>query len=177
MAALRRPELAGPASAGPVDAAEDGLTPEQGALLATVRDDWTEVGFGADATDRAAAQAGVRLTYRSAGLAPPARVVWLASPLRGAVAAALIDDPDPRHGGGPLARTMRDELAAQGLDLAAGDRRAPTPHQVRAVGGGPLPGELTDDPAAPRARLDGHGGTAGAAHPTGAHPGSRSGCP
>jgi hypothetical protein len=122
MAALRRPELAGPASAGPVDAAEDGLTPEQGALLATVRDDWTEVGFGADATDRAAAQAGVRLTYRSAGLAPPARVVWLASPLRGAVAAALIDDPDPRHGGGPLARTMRDELAAQGLDLAAGDR-------------------------------------------------------
>jgi hypothetical protein len=121
-AALRRPELAGPASVEPVDAAEDGLTPEQGALLATVRDDWTEVGFGADATDRAAAQAGVRLTYRSAGLAPPARVVWLASPLRGAVAAALIADPDPRHGGGPLARTMRDELAAQGLDLAAGDR-------------------------------------------------------
>lgn len=121
-AALRRPELAGPASAEPVDAAEDGLTPEQGALLATVRDDWTEVGFGAGATDRAAAQAGVRLTYRSAGLAPPARVVWLASPLRGAVAAALIADPDPRHGGGPLARTMRDELAAQGLDLDAGDR-------------------------------------------------------
>jgi hypothetical protein len=121
-AALRRPELADPASAEPVDAAEDGLTPEQGALLATVRDDWTEVGFGAGATDRAAAQAGVRLTYRSAGLAPPARVVWLASPLRGAVAAALIADPDPRHGGGPLARTMRDELAAQGLDLDAGDR-------------------------------------------------------
>jgi Domain of unknown function (DUF6745) len=121
-AALRRPELAGPASAEPVDAAEDGLTPEQSALLATVRDDWTEVGFGAGATDRAAAQAGVRLTYRSAGLAPPARVVWLASPLRGAVAAALIADPDPRHGGGPLARTMRDELAAQGLDLTAGDR-------------------------------------------------------
>lgn len=127
-AALRRPELAGPASAEPVDAAQDGLTPEQGALLATVRDDWTEVGFGAGATDRAAAQAGVRLTYRSAGLAPPARVVWLASPLRGAVAAALIADPDPRRGGGPLARTIRDELAAQGLDLAAGDR-----------GGRPLP--------------------------------------
>lgn len=127
-AALRRPELAGPASAEPVDAAQDGLTPEQGALLATVRDDWTEVGFGAGATDRAAAQAGVRLSYRSAGLAPPARVVWLASPLRGAVAAALIADPDPRRGGGPLARTIRDELAAQGLDLAAGDR-----------GGRPLP--------------------------------------
>lgn len=127
-AALRRPELAGPASAEPVDAAQDGLTPEHGALLATVRDDWTEVGFGAGATDRAAAQAGVRLSYRSAGLAPPARVVWLASPLRGAVAAALIADPDPRRGGGPLARTIRDELAAQGLDLAAGDR-----------GGRPLP--------------------------------------
>lgn len=127
-AALRRPELAGPSSAEPVDAPQDGLTPEQGALLATVRDDWTEVGFGAGATDRAAAQAGVRLSYRSAGLAPPARVVWLASPLRGAVAAALIADPDPRRGGGPLARTIRDELAAQGLDLAAGDR-----------GGRPLP--------------------------------------
>jgi hypothetical protein len=121
-AALRRPELVGPASAGPVDAAEDGLIPEQGALLATVRDDWTEVGFGAGATDRAAAQAGIRLAYRSAGLAPPARIVWLASPLRGAVAAALIADPDPRHGGGPLASMVRDELAAQGLDLAADDR-------------------------------------------------------
>jgi uncharacterized protein DUF6745 len=92
------------------------------ALLAAVRDEWTEIGFGAGATDRAAAQAGVRLAYRSAGLAPPARVVWLASPLRGAVAAALIADPDPRHGTGTLARAVRDELAAQGLDLAAGDR-------------------------------------------------------
>jgi hypothetical protein len=120
--ALSRPEFAGPATAQTVDAAEDGLTPEQSTLLATVRDEWTGVGFGAGATDRAAARAGVRLAYRAAGLVPPARVVWLASPLRGAVAAALVADPDPRHGDGPLARTVRDELAAQGLDLAAGDR-------------------------------------------------------
>jgi hypothetical protein len=110
------------AAAAPVDATDDGLTAEQGALLSTVQDGWVGVGFGAGETDRAAAEAGVRLAYRCAGLAPPARVVWLPSPLRGAVAAALIADPDLLEGGGPLTRAVRDELAAQGFDLAAGDR-------------------------------------------------------
>jgi hypothetical protein len=113
------PAEAGP---GPVDATADGLTSEQEALLAAVRAEWTGVGFAAGAADRAAAEAGVRLAYRSAGLTPPARVVWSDSPLRGAVAAALIAGPDPLAGGGPLAAEVRDELSAQGLDLAAGDR-------------------------------------------------------
>jgi hypothetical protein len=121
-AVTSRPEIGGPAVPEPVDATEDGLTPEQGALLASARDEWTRVGFGTGATDRSAAEAGVRLAYRSAGLAPPARVVWLASPLRGAVAAALIADPVPLDGGGPLTWAVHDELAAQGLDLAAGDQ-------------------------------------------------------
>lgn len=121
-AVISQPEIAGSAAAEPVDATEDGLTPEQSALLAAVRDEWVGVGFGAGETDRAAAEAGVRLAYRCAGRVPPARVVWLASPLRGAVAATLIADPDLLEGDDPLTRAVRDELAAQGFDLAAGDR-------------------------------------------------------
>jgi uncharacterized protein DUF6745 len=105
----------------PADATDDGFTPEQAALLAVVRAEWTAVGLGSGTTDRAAAEAGVRLAYRAAGLAPPARVVWLGSPLRGAVAAALLADPGLLDGAGPLARAVADELAAQGLDLSAGD--------------------------------------------------------
>jgi hypothetical protein len=114
--------LGGPAVAEPVDAAEEGLTPEQDALLAAVQEEWTRVGLGAGGTDRPPAEAGVRLAYRCAGLAPPDRVVWLDSPLGGAVAAALIADPGPLRGGGPLVRAVRDALAAQGLDLAPGHR-------------------------------------------------------
>jgi hypothetical protein len=110
------------AAAAPVDATDDGLTAEQGALLSAVQDGWVGVGFGAGETDRPAAEAGVRLAYRYAGLAPPAWVVWLPSPLRGAVAAALIANPDLLERGGPLTRAVRGELAAQGFALAAGDR-------------------------------------------------------
>jgi hypothetical protein len=104
-----------------VDATDDGFTPDEGALVAAVRDEWMAVGFGAGTTDRAVAEAGIRLAYRSAGLAPPARVVWLGSPLRGAVAAALLAAPRLLKNAGPLGRAVADELGAQGLDLIPGD--------------------------------------------------------
>jgi hypothetical protein len=115
------PEAEGPVILEAVEATDDGFTPHQGALLTAVRDEWTAVGFGAGTTDRAVAEAGVRLAYRSAGLAPPAWVVWLSSPLRGAVAAALLADPRLLEEADPLTRAVGHELAAQGLDLTAGD--------------------------------------------------------
>ncbi|MGW4365909.1 DUF6745 domain-containing protein [Nocardia takedensis] len=47
----------------------------------TERDRWRAVSTATGPGDRAAAEAGVRAAYRSAGLAAPDRIVWVASPL------------------------------------------------------------------------------------------------
>ncbi|MFF9012748.1 DUF6745 domain-containing protein [Streptomyces sp. NPDC014870] len=52
---------------------------------ATTVDKWRAVAAATGAADRAAAEAGVRLAYATAGLAAPERIVWAASP-RAAVA-------------------------------------------------------------------------------------------
>src|SRR5690606_19368325 len=66
------------------------LTPEQEALLSVVRDEWLAVGLSTEPADRSRAEAGVVAAYRAAGLEPPATVIWLDSPLAGAIAAAAI---------------------------------------------------------------------------------------
>ena len=68
----------------------DRLTGEQLALLADVRDEWLKVGLSTEPADRAAAEAGVREAYSRAGLEPPARVVWLDSPLAGCIGSAML---------------------------------------------------------------------------------------
>lgn len=47
----------------------------------TEQSDWRTVAAATGPGDRAAAEAGVRLAYRSAGLEEPARIVWARSPL------------------------------------------------------------------------------------------------
>ncbi|MFE0738012.1 DUF6745 domain-containing protein [Streptomyces sp. NPDC058855] len=47
----------------------------------TARDDWRAVAAATRPAERAAAEAGVRLAYRTAGLAAPERVLWAPSPL------------------------------------------------------------------------------------------------
>ncbi|URM94957.1 hypothetical protein LUW76_11820 [Actinomadura madurae] len=65
-------------------------------LTGTVREthyvvgDWQAVAFTAAPADRARAEAGVAAAYASAGLDAPERYVWVPSPARGAVAAAVI---------------------------------------------------------------------------------------
>jgi len=54
---------------------------------------WEETALATGPADRAAAEEGVRQAYWDAGLARPERIVWLGSPLRGAVAALLLADP------------------------------------------------------------------------------------
>ncbi|MFJ2743266.1 DUF6745 domain-containing protein [Streptomyces sp. NPDC087440] len=49
-------------------------------LTARGAHDWRDVAAATGAADRAAAEEGVRLAYRSAGLAEPARIVWADSP-------------------------------------------------------------------------------------------------
>ncbi|HEY8479790.1 MAG TPA: hypothetical protein VIL71_08170 [Spirillospora sp.] len=64
--------------------------------IATMRDpdvvaaDWRDVAFATGPADRDRAEAGVAAAYAAAGLDAPERYVWMASPPRGAVAAAVL---------------------------------------------------------------------------------------
>ncbi|MEE1803002.1 hypothetical protein PUR57_30790 [Streptomyces sp. JV176] len=62
---------------------------------------WRAVAAATGGTDRRAAEQGVRLAYRRAGLPEPERIVWAGSPLAGARAALLLT------GAG---RSVRDEV-------------------------------------------------------------------
>lgn len=60
-----------------------GLTTAELALLDEVRAEWIRHGLSTAPADRPSAVAGVRDTYRAAGLPPPRKVVWVDSPLQG----------------------------------------------------------------------------------------------
>ena len=68
----------------------ESLTPEQTAAIPGWVERWVKVGVSCEPADRVAAEEGVRLAYLRAGLEPPKTVVWLRSPLEGAVAAAML---------------------------------------------------------------------------------------
>ncbi|MFJ4682241.1 DUF6745 domain-containing protein [Streptomyces sp. NPDC088789] len=51
---------------------------------------WREVAAATGPADRAAAEEGVRLAYRLAGLSEPERIVWVGSPREGAASAARL---------------------------------------------------------------------------------------
>ncbi|GAA4590734.1 hypothetical protein GCM10023194_48190 [Planotetraspora phitsanulokensis] len=81
---------------------------------------WEETALATGPADRPAAEEGVRQAYWDAGLPQPERIVWLGSPLRGAVAALLLGDPAHgealvRAGLGGLAEEVLLQLEASGL--------------------------------------------------------------
>lgn len=55
-------------------------------------DKWRGVAAATGAADRPAAEAGIRLAYRTAGLAEPERIVWADSPLAGLAAVRSLTD-------------------------------------------------------------------------------------
>lgn len=57
------------------------LSPEQTAALSRYRERWAGIRRSTAPAERAAAEEGVRLAYRAAALAPPARLVWCESPV------------------------------------------------------------------------------------------------
>lgn len=89
------------------------LTADEEAVLSRTRDEWAGVPLAVGPADREAAEAGVRLAYRTAGLAPPERVLWLGSPLHGGLAAAAMGGLDIDAAAGGLGGRVRDELRAQ----------------------------------------------------------------
>ncbi|MEU7070512.1 DUF6745 domain-containing protein [Streptomyces narbonensis] len=67
----------------------------------TAQDKWRAVAAATGPADRAAAEAGVRLAYRTAGLAEPSRVLWADSPLAAVALVRGLTDPG---------RSVRDEV-------------------------------------------------------------------
>ncbi|MFF8605829.1 DUF6745 domain-containing protein [Streptomyces sp. NPDC015346] len=67
----------------------------------TTLDRWRAVAAATGAADRAAAEAGVRLAYRTAGLVEPERVVWADSPRAAVTAIRELTD---------AGRSVRDEV-------------------------------------------------------------------
>jgi hypothetical protein len=91
-----------------------GLTADQEAVLARIRDKWAGIALAGGPGNWQAAEAGVGLAYRAAGLVPPERVVWLGSPLQGVAAAAMVGGLDVGLEASGLGGRVRDELAVQG---------------------------------------------------------------
>jgi hypothetical protein len=88
------------------------LSADQTAALSRYRARWTAIRRSTEPADRDAAEEGVRLAYRIAGLEPPARFIWCDSPV-----ALLRETRRPPHAEGPhvgsriVGRLRRQTLA------------------------------------------------------------------
>lgn len=91
------------------------------------RVDWRAVAFATGAGDRGAAEAGVRLAYRQAGLAEPGSVVWVDSPL---AAVRLLTGDAAADAGASVRGAVRDATVAARRERLHG-RLGPTGWSAR----------------------------------------------
>lgn len=68
------------------------LTPEQEALMPTIRNEWMKISLDTSPTDKQKVEASIRLVYECAGMKPPQRIIWFAHPL-----AALVQIVDNKQ--------------------------------------------------------------------------------
>ena len=68
------------------------LTAAQEARLVEFRDEYLRRGLSTKPADREEAEAAVRDAYRAGGLVPPATIIWLPSPMAGAIGAAMLSN-------------------------------------------------------------------------------------
>jgi hypothetical protein len=123
------------------------------AMAAAIEDQWLAVAVQTGDAERTAAEEGVRIAYRLAGLPAPERIYWLGSPRSGAAAMALLS-------GAPLGAAGVPVRAAAPLGVA--DASGPA-----AVADGGSSGVA--DASGPAAVAD--GGSFGAAGAAAAMPG------
>lgn len=95
----------------------EALTPEQESLLAPVRDEWLRIGLATGPADRPAAEEGVCHAYHAAGLPSPRRMVWVGSPLAGAITASMLcafelSDHVPDRYWGTVREHLQDQVRA-----------------------------------------------------------------
>src|SRR5690348_14588106 len=89
------------------------LTPAQRLELSHFRAHWSAIRRSTAPADRDAAEEGVRLAYRAAGLAPPRRVVWCDGPIALAERARHITQADGANVRSVLVDRVRRQVFAQ----------------------------------------------------------------
>ena len=87
------------------------LTPDQEAQIPIFQDEFLRLGLSTEPADFDAAEQAVRDAYAVAGLSPPKLIVRLASPLEGAIGAAILKDT--RLGGAQVRDQVRDQVGDQ----------------------------------------------------------------
>lgn len=70
----------------------ESLTDEQKALLPVYRDKWMKIGLCTEPADRPRAERAIRQMYTAAALNPPKQILWVTSPLAGAIVSAILKD-------------------------------------------------------------------------------------
>ncbi len=94
------------------------LTPAQVAQFPAFRDEWLTAGLSTERADRPRAEAGVKLAYEAAGLPPPKIIIWLDSPMAGAMGAAFLAGTAKagKSVGAQVGAQVRDQVRAQVWD-------------------------------------------------------------
>jgi hypothetical protein len=109
------------------------LTPEQAKRMPEFRDAWLNAGLSTERADRQRAQAGVKLAYEAAGLKPPTLIIWLDSPMAGAIGATLLSNT-PKAGAkvrDQVCDQVCDQVRGQVCDQVGGQVRGQVWDQVR----------------------------------------------
>ena len=108
------------------------LTSAQEAQLPQIRDKWLAIGLSTERADRARAEQGVRLAYRRAGLEEPTILIWLESPMAGAIGAACLHAILQRTSSGERGAQVRAQVVDQVRDQVRAQVVAQVRAQVRA---------------------------------------------
>ena len=66
------------------------LTDAQLARLPIIRDKWISIGLSTEPADRLRAERAVRRAYVRGGQAEPDKIIWLGSPMAGAIGSAFL---------------------------------------------------------------------------------------
>ncbi len=56
------------------------LTPQQEALISTIRDEWIKIALDTSPIDKEKAEAAILLVYKCAGVMPPKKILWFDNP-------------------------------------------------------------------------------------------------
>src|SRR5487761_1662578 len=102
------------------------LTTDQLAMLPAICDQWLAHGLSTELADRSAAEAGIRAAYRAAKLDPPRFIIWLGSPMSGAIGQAWAPAIISRY----LDAQVDDQVYAQVDDQVYSQVRAQAGDQV-----------------------------------------------
>lgn len=68
----------------------ESLTLEQQAMMSVYRDKWMAIGLCTEPADRPRAETALRLIYKESALTTPKQIVWVSSPMSGALVISFL---------------------------------------------------------------------------------------